>query len=156
MHIKDIRDEPHHISTLAEWHHNEWSYLNPGETIEKRIEKMQSYLGANLISSTFIAKDEGGLLGSAAIIANDIDTRPEWTPWLASVFVAPEFRNRGIGGNLVRHVMQKAQEAGVEKLYLFTPDRVSFYEALGWQIFKDELYRGHRVTIMYTDLSGFS
>lgn len=30
-------------------------------------------------------------MGSAAIINNDMDTRPELTPWLASVFVAPAY-----------------------------------------------------------------
>lgn len=87
-------------------------------------------------------------MGSAAITANDMETRPELTPWLASVFVAPEFRNRGVGSRLVMHVMQQAKDAGVDTLYLFTPDRVSFYEKLGWRTFNEEFYRGHLVTIM--------
>ncbi len=53
--ILDIKYEPHHIPQFAEWHHNEWSYLNPGGSIEKHIEKIHSYLGAGLIPSTFIA-----------------------------------------------------------------------------------------------------
>jgi hypothetical protein len=52
--------------------------------------------------------------------------------------------------------MQQASDAGIEKLYLFTPLRASFYEKLGWQIFNDELYRGHWVTIMYAKLTGLS
>ena len=44
--------------------------------------------------------------------------------------------------------MREAKQAGIETLYLFTPDRVSFYEKLGWQILKEEVYRGHLVTMM--------
>ena len=44
------------------------------------------------------------LLGSAMLIAHDMDTRPQWTPWLAGMVVAPEFRGRGIGAALVERV----------------------------------------------------
>lgn len=151
MQILDLKHEPHHIPKLAEWHHNQWSSLNPGGSLEKRIEKMQAYLGTDLIPSTFIAK-AAMLLGSAAIIDHDMDTRLDLSPWLASVFVAPEYRNNGIGGSLVRHVMQTAKQAGIERLYLFTPDRESFYRKLGWQVLSKEEYRGHAVTVMCIQL----
>lgn len=105
----------------------------------------------DLIPSTFIAK-ENNLMGSASIIEQDMDTRPELTPWLASVFVAPEYRNNGVGSSLVKHIMQTAKQAGIEKLYLFTPDRETFYEKLGWQVLSREIYRGHSVTVMYIKL----
>jgi GNAT superfamily N-acetyltransferase len=54
-------------------------------------------------------------MGSAAIIDSDMDTRPELTPWLASVFVAKEFRNQGVGSRLVEHVMEEVRKAGVKE-----------------------------------------
>jgi GNAT superfamily N-acetyltransferase len=153
MQILNINDEPQHIPTLGNWHHKQWSYLNPDGSVEKRIEKMNAYLCTNLIPSTFIAKDTL-LMGSAAIVAQDMDSRPDLTPWLASVFVAPEYRSNGIGSNLVRHVMQKAKEAGIKMLYLFTPDRETFYQKLGWHVLSKEDYRGYSVTIMYIKLNG--
>jgi GNAT superfamily N-acetyltransferase len=119
--ITDLKTEPHHIPVLADWHHHEWSSLNPGKTVDQRISAMSSYLADDLVPSTFIAKGNGNdLMGSAAIIENDMDTRPELTPWLASVFVAKEFRNRGIGSQLVKHVMDEVRKAGIMELYLFT------------------------------------
>jgi N-acetylglutamate synthase-like GNAT family acetyltransferase len=146
--ITDLKTEPHHIPVLADWHHKEWSSLNPGKTVDQRIAAMSSYLCEDLVPSTFIAKGNQ-LMGSSAIIENDMDTRPELTPWLASVFVAKEFRNQGIGSRLVKHVIEKARKAGIRELYLFTPDRVAFYERLGWQVLNnEEEYRGHWVTVM--------
>jgi N-acetylglutamate synthase-like GNAT family acetyltransferase len=150
--ITDLKTEPHHISVLADWHHKEWSSLNPGQTVDQRIESMQSYLSDDLIPSTFVARGDQ-LMGSAAIIESDMDTKPELTPWLASVFVAKEFRNQGIGSHLVEHVMEEARKAGVRDLYLFTPDRVAFYERLGWRVVDHEEYRGHWVTVMSIKLS---
>ncbi|MGR8931111.1 MAG: GNAT family N-acetyltransferase [Gammaproteobacteria bacterium] len=151
MQIINLNKQPQHIAQLALWHHQEWAALNPGRTLKQRIEYMQSYLDKNLIPSTFVIKHQT-LMGSAAIVANDMETRPELTPWLASVFVAPQFRNRGVGSAVVQHVMQQAQAAGIPKLYLFTPDRMSFYARLGWHIVSEEEYRGHRVTIMCVEI----
>ncbi|MBI3897153.1 MAG: GNAT family N-acetyltransferase [Gammaproteobacteria bacterium] len=148
MQILNLKDEPQHLPMLGAWHHSQWSYLNPQGSLEQRFEKMKLHLDAELIPSTFIAKD-GMLLGSASIIAQDMDTKSELTPWLASVFVTPEHRNRGTGDELVKHVMQRAKEAKVETLYLFTPDREAFYQKLEWRLFSKENYRGHWVTVMH-------
>ena len=151
MEIVDLKEKPEHLPSLAEWHHKEWSDLNPGETIEQRIERMQAYLNESFIPSTFIAKD-GELLGSAAIVAHDMETKPDLSPWLASVFVAPEQRGKGLGARLVSHVMNEAKTRGIDTLYLFTPDKALFYQKLGWKIVTKEQYRGQEVTIMKIEL----
>ena len=152
MNIIDLSQEPEHIPVLAQWHHEEWAHLNPGSTLEKRIAKMQGYLGTELVPSTFVYKLNGQLAGSAAIIHSDMDSRPELTPWLASVFVSPAFRRQGIGLELVRHVMAQAKQGGIATLYLFTPDQEAFYRKLGWTPIEKETYRGCVVTVMKADL----
>jgi N-acetylglutamate synthase-like GNAT family acetyltransferase len=150
----NLKDEPEHLATLARWHHHEWSFLNPGETLKDRMLRMQPYLNTDFIPSTFIAKDKS-LLGSAAIVMNDMDTRPQLTPWLASVFVTPENRRHGIGSKLVSHVMTQARHQGIDTLYLFTPDKQNFYAKLGWTIKSIEQYQGYEVSIMQTRLDKF-
>ena len=74
------------------------------------------------------------------------------SPWLASVFVSPENRGKGVGSKLVIRVMEKAKEAGIPVLYLFTPDKEGFYQKLGWQTISKEAYRGQLVTVMQVNL----
>jgi N-acetylglutamate synthase-like GNAT family acetyltransferase len=151
MNIIDLRTAPHHIPTLAQWHHDEWSYLNPGGSIEKRIEKMRSYLGGDLIPSMLIAVDGDQVLGSAALIASDMDTKPELSPWLANVYVKFDKRGLGIGARLVQSIMDIARENNLPCIYLFTPDQEKFYEKLGWKTLTKEIYRNSAVTIMQLD-----
>ena len=153
MPIINLAKEPQHIPTLAQWHQTEWASLNPGQTLAQRIDKMQHYLDNNFIPSTFIYKHHDQLAGSAAIIENDMEIKPELTPWLASVYVKPEFRRQGIGAKLVKNLMAQAKAAGLENLYLFTPDQAGFYKKLGWMVMQDEYYRGHQVTIMRVSLN---
>lgn len=156
MTIIDLAREPQHLSILAKWHQAEWADLNPGETLAKRIDRMQAYLSTELVPTTFVFKHEGLLAGSAALVHSDMDSRPALTPWLASVFVAPGFRRRGIGASLVKHVMRQAQAAGLDQLYLFTPDQAAFYNKLGWRAMAEEIYRGQQVTVMTVTLSEYS
>ena len=151
--IKNLKDAPGYLTQLARWHQSEWSHLNPGETLEQRIEKMQRYLNNHFIPSTFIAEDDT-ILGSAAIIQNDMETRTELSPWLASVYVSTENRNRGIGTKLVRHIMSCAKDESYDTLYLFTADRQKFYEGLGWSVFDTEYYHGQQVSLMQVNLPG--
>ena len=150
--ILNLRDKPELIETLARWHQDEWSTLNPGETLKQRISRMQPFLNDELIPTTYIAFDDI-LYGSAAIVENDMDDRTDLAPWLASVFVIPEHRNQGVGTALVGHVMQQAKQNNIDKLYLYTPDREAFYHKLGWRHIAAAHYHGHDVTIMEADLT---
>lgn len=153
MPIYDLRDYPEHLETLASWHQEEWAHLNPGQTLGERLEKMQSYLNEDFIPTTFIYLQGDELCGSAAIISSDMDTHPELTPWLASVYVNPEVRGMGIASKLVQHVSTLAKANGWNSLYLYTPGQEALYAKLGWQTFATEIYHNTEVTLMHLQLS---
>jgi len=146
--ITDLRDEPEHLGLLAQWHHREWSYLNPNRTQAQRAENMKHYLGDNLIPSTYVYKNGTTVLGSAAVVESDMDTHPELGPWLAGVYVHADHRQQGVGSMLVKHIINKCMANAVTDLYLFTPGQAKFYEQLGWRTLKTEEYCGTLVTIM--------
>jgi GNAT superfamily N-acetyltransferase len=52
------------------------------------------------------------------LVAHDMDTRMDLSPWLAGVFVAPHHRRRGVGAALVQRIIDEATGLGVEQLYL--------------------------------------
>ena len=147
MNIVNLKDVPEHLETLAQWHQQEWSYLNPGQTLADRIEKMQKYLNDDFVPSTFVALSNE-LMGSAAIVEHDMEDRPELSPWMASVYVAPASRRQGIGSQLVQHVVEQAQRHGLRDLFLYTPNQAKFYERLGWHCLEQTPYHGHDMTIM--------
>lgn len=151
MKIVNLREQPHYLQQIAEWHHQEWAALNPGQGLKQRIEFMQNHLNSAYVPSTYIAINQN-LMGSASVIHHDMESEPELSPWLASVFVVPEYRSHGVGSLLVRHVMQEARKAGISVLYLFTPDQEAFYQKLGWQVMAYEDYRDHRVAVMKVNL----
>lgn len=152
--IFDLRHKSQFIPTLAAWHYGEWSHLNPGETLAGRVKRMNAFLSAAPIPAMYVWVEGQNVIGSAAIVENDMETRPELTPWLASVYVHPGSRRAGIGTALVHHVVHEAREHGYDELFLYTPHREDFYLKLGWQTIAKEPFYGEDVTVMKIPLKG--
>jgi len=148
LEILSLATRPESIAPLAMWHFGEWGNLNPTNDVAARCLKLQRHLQEHSIPTTFIAVDGEELLGSASLVEQDLDLRPEYTPWLASVFVSPEHRARGIGRQLVQRVMAEAKSLAVPQLYLFTFHHDRFYASLGWQRLETAIYREQPITIM--------
>ena len=148
MKIEYLADNIALVPIIAHWHHEEWGYFNPDDSVEKRIANLQTHLGRKQIPTTFVSLSGGILLGSASLVAHDMDTRMDLSPWLASIYVLPEHRRREIGTALVRRVIEEAVEVSVETLYLFTPDREGFFASLGWSVVERTEYREEKVVIM--------
>ena len=150
-----LADHQKFIQTLASWHHQEWAYLRPGESLEARTARLRTCCGHREIPTVVIAFTGDALLGSAMLIAHDMDTRMELSPWLAGVFVAPERRCQGIGAALVRRVIDDATALGVRRLYLYTPSAEQFYRCRGWLLVEHTRYRNTDVAVMSYECAGF-
>lgn len=83
---------------------------------------------------------------------SDLETRPDLTPWLGGLYVAPAFRRRGHAAELVRCVEDFARAASVSVLWLYTLHAEGLYSRLGWHHAGVEQEEGHDVTLMRRDL----
>ncbi|MFY0989715.1 GNAT family N-acetyltransferase [Halomonas sp. C05BenzN] len=149
-------DSPH-LDRIAAWQHAEWGHLTPGETPTSRRVGLREECGPAGVPSVFVAlvHDERGRqtpVGTASLVADDMSVRRRLTPWLASVFVLPEWRGRGIASCLVRRVEAEVAASGLASCYLFTPDQQALYRRLGWRDHEALDYRGEAVTIMIRHL----
>jgi len=148
MDIELLADRPEFIPQLADWHFREWGYLRPSDSVANRVQLLRERSGRTELPITFVASSGAELLGSAMLIHREMDTHPQFTPWLAGVFVAPAHRRHGIGSALARYVVREAAARGYHTVYLFTPSAQDFFLRLGWSIVEHTRYRDTDVTIM--------
>jgi len=139
--VEYLADRREFIPTVARWLHAEWGDLRPGETVEDRAARVERDCGHREVPTTFVALEGNELLGSASLVEHDMDTRPELSPWLSGVFVAPEHRRRGVGAALVERVVQEARILRTPRLYLYTPGSGALYLKLGWSVMERTFYR---------------
>ena len=101
----------------------------------------------------FVLFDRDRPTGTVGLVRADLEARPDLTPWLAGLFVLPEFRGRGHATALVRRVEAFARAASVPTLWLCTSTAGQFYARLGWRRAGTERENGHEVTLMRRLLS---
>jgi GNAT superfamily N-acetyltransferase len=152
MLISYLADYPQYLPTVAGWIFDEWGWEMPGSTLENIQAEFSLHLNRDRIPLTMLALADGQPAGTASIFLHDMDSRMDLTPWLAGVYVVPEFRRQGVGSQLVRAIEAAATRLQLGRLYLFTPDQEAFYARLGWSVLETVEYRHHSNVIMTKSL----
>jgi N-acetylglutamate synthase-like GNAT family acetyltransferase len=143
-----LKQQPELIPMLAHWHYLEWGALFPEKTEADFAADLADSLNEQQLPISWVVVYEHQVVGTASLLLQDMQTNRELSPWLANIYLAPSVRGKGLGKWLVQQVMTEARQLGLTQLYLFTEDQAAFYQRLGWQVLKQELYEGKAVTIM--------
>ena len=133
------------IEELANYHVNAFGYSH-GREAKDRVNEMVCHANKALDSSpvpmTLIALIDGNLAGSCRICEDDFDgARPDLTPWLATLFVLPAYRGKGVGSALANQAATevKSYKCG-DALYLWACERevaAGMYQKLQWKILEE-------------------
>ena len=128
-----LADCLHLAPVLAHWTVLEWNRDRLTETTYRdRVALYRRRTDPGRIPLTLIALDHDLPVGMITINAADLPARPDLAPWLASFYVAPEYRGTGIGSVLHDRIIAHAQSLGLTDLYLHTEKAARFYLARGW------------------------
>lgn len=143
--IRRIAETPH-AAAVAAWLHAAWWDLE-GWSLAATQAFLEAAAGP-AAPIAFVAERDGAPVGTATLDTDDLESRPDLTPWLASVWVAPSWRGQGVATALVRHVEATAAALGLPELWLHTADAVPLYARLGWQPIGMETWQGKPTTLM--------
>jgi GNAT superfamily N-acetyltransferase len=114
-----------------------------------KIAQSTSRLGPQ---QTFVALVDGIPVGTCSFVVHDLDERPDLTPWLAGVFVAPEQRRKGYVIPLIRAVEAASIAAAISTLWLHTEQAERIYAKAGWRSIEVVQRKGKpAVTLMRRD-----
>ena len=150
--IVALRDRPDLLPVVAKWAHEEfWSYS--GKSLEETQHLFTPARRAGWLPRTFVLLEADTPAGTASIVEHDLESRPQWTPWLAAVVVDRSMRGRGHSSTLVRFIENFARENGVDTLWLFTWSAEGVYAKLGWRPVERLEQNGHEVVVMNRTLS---
>ncbi|TFD96262.1 GNAT family N-acetyltransferase [Jeotgalibacillus sp. R-1-5s-1] len=86
----------------------------------------------------YVVRDGENMIGTVALLRNELVSRQDLTPWLACLFVNSDYRGQGIGFKMMEEVCREAASLGYEYVHLST-DLEGYYEKAGWTYF-DEFY----------------
>jgi len=149
--LVDMPADSEHSRVAAQWGFEQWESLSSDESLEWYTDlHTAAEIDSNSLPVCIAAiTDDQVLAGTASVMVDDeLPGSTEPGPWLAAVFVNPDFRGKGIGSLLVTDVMRRARLLGVGDLYLYTETKAEWYKTLGWERVREDYNLNRPVTVM--------
>ena len=151
VHIEYLIDYPNIIGQVARWNYETWGYLFEESSYEGFLAGLSKVIGRRQIPTTFVALEEDIPIGSVGLVARE-NVKSHLSPWVSSLFVQPEHRNRGLGRLLLDRVIEECHSLGVRTIFLQALHKQEpYYSKLGWEIKEHVIYRCENVVIMSKD-----
>ena len=134
------------ISARLRW---EAFFRKRGQSFEEVLARAQGTAdGALPMPRTFMLLADDEPVGTASLVAHDLDERPDLTPWLAGVVVAPHARGQGHAARLITAVEDAAANAGFPMLWLYTNTAERVYARAGWELVETIQHNGKPYALM--------
>lgn len=130
--ISDLQQKPEFFDLVADRIWRAW-WQPHGVPLDYITTRLRENLSAELMPRAFVAHFGEVFAGTSSVIASDLDERPHYTPWVAAVWIEPQYRSRRVGRRLIEHATEYAFANGIPRVYITArPHRKSYYEGLGW------------------------
>ncbi len=132
----NLAKAPEHVEEVSYWLWEEWGE-EMGYSLDELVYRTRHCMKAEGVPQTIIALYDGQPAGVVSLWMNDLKTRQDLYPWMATLYVKPEYRCLKVG--------QKLQLASIEAakattdypyLYLIT-ELDGYYEKTGWTFIGD-------------------
>jgi N-acetylglutamate synthase-like GNAT family acetyltransferase len=151
MEIGYLKDHKTQIPMIAQWFYREWGWFYPDLTVRDLEKRFMARAHKTVLPLALVALDKGQVVGTVSLKDHDMDTRPHYSPWLASLYVCARSRVQGVGQVLVHAGITEARKLGLEQLYLYTLNQrhILFYTTRGWSFHEKTVYRNEDVYIVY-------
>jgi GNAT superfamily N-acetyltransferase len=133
---------------IARIHTAEWGHLYPDWDEAVALREFRSHRSDGSLPATLISREGGVYVGSVSVIFNDCAARPDLNPWLASLYVRPQARGRGIAAQLVRAAVDLAAAAGEQRLYVFTESATGLFASHGFRPIDRTSLHGHPIDVL--------
>ena len=145
-------ERPDLIPTVAAW---VWEAFwgRDGYTLEHVEGVYRSFTAEVGPQQAFVLLIDERPVGVASLVFGDLEERPDLSPWLAGVFVAPEARGRGHVAGLIRAVEDAARAGGVPILWLYTSSAERIYARAGWRTVEAIEHNGRPAVLMQRALA---
>jgi RimJ/RimL family protein N-acetyltransferase len=153
--IDYLRNYPDYVQTCALWSFNTWGHRTPDRSLDDFIASRQEYLNNTQLPLTLIALVDNKPVGMCSL-SKIQKIRSDLKPWLGTLFVQENYRNRGIGGLLESSICQLAINMKYTDIYCYTSDKsvISWYENHNWKQFAtDYVHDNVEVTILKKKLT---
>lgn len=130
--ISDLRQQPAFFDAVADRIWRAW-WKDRGFPADYIAGRLQENMTPSPIPFALVAHRDDVFMGTSSVITADLEDRPQYSPWVAAVWVDPKYRMQEIGTELVGRAVSDAFALNFRRVYLSAPkERRRFYTRQGW------------------------
>ena len=150
--ISDLRRQPAFFDAVADRIWRAW-WKERGVPTDYITGRLKENMSPSPIPFALVAHRGDTFLGTASVITSDLEDFPQYSPWVAAVWVDPKFRMQEIGTALVGRAAEDAFALSVRRVYLCAQkDRRRFYTRQGWAPIEENV--GDRKVTVFVKQAG--
>lgn len=150
--ISDLRLQPAFFDAVADRIWRAW-WKERGFPASYITGRLQENMTPSPIPLALVAHRGDTFLGTSSVIAVDLEDRPQYSPWVAAVWVDPKYRMQEIGSALAGRAVDDAFALGFRRVYLCAEkERRRFYTRQGWAPIEENV--GERKVTIFVKVSG--
>jgi N-acetylglutamate synthase-like GNAT family acetyltransferase len=150
--ISDLRQQPAFFDAVADRIWRAW-WKQQGFPADYIAGRLRENMTASPIPFALVAHRNSAFIGTASVIAADLEERPQYSPWVAAVWVDPQYRMREIGSALVARAVEETFALNFRRVYLCAEkERRRFYVRQGWNPIEEDV--GERKLTVFVKQAG--
>lgn len=134
LEINLLNRQPQYIQAVSNMIYQEFVVGTASRKSLKDVEVFFTNTKINAFPMTFIAEIDGQCVGTVSVFENDWSARPQYKPWLASLYVEPDYRSQKVGQHLITCLLAYLKQRGYAEIYLKTGNASDYYKKRGWQL----------------------
>lgn len=127
MKLYSIREAPDLIPPMLESLEAHWPACMPW--IEKHMSRVLAT--DTPVPDAYVAVEDGQIVGGYTLAIKQILYSEQEGLWIATLYMAPRYRGRGLSPLLMDHARRRGGELGYDKIYLAS-EHVNYYEKYGF------------------------
>lgn len=150
--IERLKPDSAELRIAAQWRHEAFLKDDGFSVADSEAQLTKIAARPAGCEAALIALVQGRIAGICLLVLHELDPLHDHSPWLASLYVAPQFRRQGIARDLVRAIEDHARHNGIRRLHLYTVDAEELYLKCGWNVVERLLPNGMPLVLMTRDL----
>jgi len=132
--ITTLFENQHYYKEVSQMIYQEFVLGSSSKMTLEEVEHFFENTNVDKFPITFISVIDNECVGTVSVFENDFKERPQYSPWLASLYVKPQFRDKKIGQHLITHLLNHLKTLNYTEVYLKTENASEYYQKRGWEL----------------------
>lgn len=134
MEIATLAENKHYYKDVSQMIYQQFVLGTASKMTLKDVEHFFKNTNIDVFPITFISIIDNECVGTVSVFENDFKERPQYFPWLASLYVKPNHRDKKIGQHLITHLLHHLKTLNYSEVYLKTENASEYYKKRNWHL----------------------